>query len=93
MKIGVIGAGRIGGNCARQAVKAGHEVMLSFTRDPAKLVQLTSELGDWASTGTAADAVTFGEVVILSVPWGVIPDALAQAGAGSDSAANRSQRN
>jgi predicted dinucleotide-binding enzyme len=80
MKIGVIGAGRIGGNCARQAVKAGHEVKLSFARDRSKLEQLVSELGDLASSGTAAEAAAFGEVVILSVPWGAIPDALAQAG-------------
>src|SRR5579884_1081161 len=80
MKIGVIGAGRIGGNCARQALRAGHEVMLSFTRDPAKLEQQASELGEHASAGSVRRAVEFGEVVILSVPWGTIPDALAQAG-------------
>jgi predicted dinucleotide-binding enzyme len=79
MRIGVIGAGRIGGNCARQAVKAGHEVKLSFARDPAKLDELAYELGDRASTGTVDDAVAFGEIVIVSVPWGVIPEALAQA--------------
>jgi predicted dinucleotide-binding enzyme len=79
MRIGVIGAGHIGGNCARQAVKAGHEVKLSFARDPARLEQLASELGDRASSGTVADAVAFGEIVILSVPWGAIPEALAQA--------------
>jgi predicted dinucleotide-binding enzyme len=77
----VIGAGRIGGNCARQAVKGGHEVMLSFSRDPSSLERLASELGsERASVGSPADAVAFGEVVILSVPWGAIPDALAQAG-------------
>jgi 8-hydroxy-5-deazaflavin:NADPH oxidoreductase len=82
MRIGVIGSGRIGGNCARQAVKGGHAVMLSFSREPSKLDALASELGeDRASTGTAADAVAFGEIVILSVPWGVIPEALAEAGA------------
>ncbi len=80
MKIGVIGAGRIGGNCARLAVKAGHEVKLSFARDPSKLAHLASELGDRASSGTPAEAVAFAEAVILSVPWGAIPDALAQAG-------------
>jgi 8-hydroxy-5-deazaflavin:NADPH oxidoreductase len=80
MRIGVIGAGRIGGNCARQAVKAGHEVKLSFARDPEKLAQLASELGDRASSGTVADAVAFGEVVILSVPWEAIPQALGEAG-------------
>jgi predicted dinucleotide-binding enzyme len=80
MKIGVIGAGRIGGNCACQAVKAGHEVMLSFSRDPSTLEQLAAELGDRASAGTAAEAVAFGELVILAVPWDVIGDALSQAG-------------
>jgi predicted dinucleotide-binding enzyme len=80
MRIGVIGAGRIGGNCARQAVKAGRDVMLSFSRDPSKLEQLASELGEGASSGSVADAVRFGEVVILSVPWGAIPEALEQAG-------------
>jgi predicted dinucleotide-binding enzyme len=80
MRIGVIGAGRIGGNCARQAVNAGHEVMLSFSREPAKLEQLAAELGERASTGAAAEAVEFADAVILSVPWGLIPDAVAQAG-------------
>jgi 8-hydroxy-5-deazaflavin:NADPH oxidoreductase len=80
MRIGVIGAGHIGGNCARQAVKGGHEVMLSFARDPSKLAQLASELGHRASAGTVAETAAFGEVVILSVPWGAIPEALGQAG-------------
>jgi 8-hydroxy-5-deazaflavin:NADPH oxidoreductase len=34
MRIGIIGAGHIGGNVARQAVADGHEVKLSFSRDP-----------------------------------------------------------
>ena len=78
MRIGIIGAGRIGGNCARQAVKGGHEVMVSFARDQAKLEELASELG--GSTGAPADAAAFGELVFVSVPWGAIPDALEQAG-------------
>jgi predicted dinucleotide-binding enzyme len=61
-------------------VEAGHEVKLSFARDRSKLEQLASELGDRATSGTAAEAAAFGEVVILSVPWGAIADALAQAG-------------
>jgi 8-hydroxy-5-deazaflavin:NADPH oxidoreductase len=80
MKIGIIGAGRIGGNCARQALKSGHEVKLSFARDPSKLEQLAADLGDRAGTGTVADAVAFGELVILSVPWAAIPEALSRAG-------------
>jgi len=80
MRIGVIGSGHIGGNCALQAVKGGHEVMLSFARDPSKLDELAVELGTSASVGNPTEAAAFGEVVILSVPWSVIPAALAQGG-------------
>lgn len=80
MRIGVIGAGNIGGGAARRLAGAGHEVLLSFSRDPASLEALADELGERARTGTPAEAVAFGEVVILSVPWGAIPEALEQAG-------------
>jgi 8-hydroxy-5-deazaflavin:NADPH oxidoreductase len=80
MKIGIIGAGRIGGNCARQLARGGHEVKLSFARSPDKLEALAREIGDGASVGTPREAVEFGEVVILSVPWDTIDEALEQAG-------------
>ena len=79
MRIGIIGAGRIGGNCAVQFAKGGHEVMLS-SRDPSKLEPLAAEIGDAASVGTPAEAAEFGEVVVLSVPWDGIDDALERAG-------------
>ena len=80
MKIGIIGPGNIGGNVARQAIKAGHELKLSFSRDPDHLEELARQLGDRAGTGSPAEAVRFAEVVVLAVPWRAIPDALAQAG-------------
>jgi 8-hydroxy-5-deazaflavin:NADPH oxidoreductase len=79
MRIGIVGAGRIGGNCAAQFVKGGHEVKLS-SRDPSKLEPLAAEIGEAASVGTPAEAAGFGEVVVLSVPWDGIGDALERAG-------------
>jgi 8-hydroxy-5-deazaflavin:NADPH oxidoreductase len=79
MRIGIIGAGRIGGGLARQ-LAAGHELKLSFSRDRTKLEQFAQELGPTASAGTAAEAVEFGDVVVFSVPRSVLPDALQQAG-------------
>ncbi len=84
MQIGIIGAGRIGGGIARQAAAAGHAVFVSFSRDPVSLEALATEIGTTASTGTPAEAVSFGDVVVVSVPWSVIPDALAQAGSLED---------
>jgi predicted dinucleotide-binding enzyme len=80
MRIGIVGAGRIGGNCATQLARGGHEVRLSFARDPAKLETLAGEIGDAASVGSPAEAAEFGEVVVLSVPWDTIDEALSQAG-------------
>jgi predicted dinucleotide-binding enzyme len=80
MKVGVIGAGRIGGGIARQLTGAGHELRLSFSRDPAGPRTLVQEIGPSASAGTPAEAVEFGEAVVISVPWSVLPAALEQAG-------------
>jgi predicted dinucleotide-binding enzyme len=79
-RIGIVGAGRIGGNCARQLARAGHELKLSFGRDGERLERLAEELGDAVSTGTPREAVAFGDVVIVSVPWDVLPQALAAMG-------------
>lgn len=80
MRIGVIGAGRIGGNMARLWVSAGHEVLLSYSRDPRRLEQTAAAIGSGARAGTVKEAAGFGEVVVLSVPWGRIPEVLLQAG-------------
>lgn len=77
MRIGIIGAGHIGGNVARRLALAGHEVMVSFARDQASLAALAAEIGGMvAEPSDAARA----DVVVLSVPWGVIDDALRAAG-------------
>jgi 8-hydroxy-5-deazaflavin:NADPH oxidoreductase len=79
MRIGIVGAGRIGGNCARQFVKGGHEVKLSG-RDPANQEPLAAEIGAAASVGTPAEAAEFGEVVVVAVPWDGFDDAVDSAG-------------
>jgi len=78
MRIGIVGAGRIGGNAARLFAKAGHEVLVSFSRDPAKLEALAAEIG--GSAGTPREAAQFGDVVLFSVSWTLIDEVLAQAG-------------
>ena len=80
MKVGIVGAGRIGGGIARQLAGAGHEVLLSFSRDPRSLEVLAAEIGPSATAGNPAEAVGFGEVVVISVPWSTWPQALEQMG-------------
>jgi hypothetical protein len=69
MRIGIIGAGRIGANAARLFLKAGHDVALSNSRGPDSLRALIDELGPRACAMTAEDAARFGEVVLLAVHW------------------------
>jgi predicted dinucleotide-binding enzyme len=78
MEIAIIGAGNIGGNIARRLALAGHAVTIAFSRDPGGLAALAQELG--ARPAEPAQAVAGAQVVVLSVPWGVIDAALAAAG-------------
>ena len=68
MKIGIIGAGYIGGTMAHLCIEAGHEVALSNSRDPETLEPRVAELGPQARAMTATEAARFGEVVLLAVP-------------------------
>jgi 8-hydroxy-5-deazaflavin:NADPH oxidoreductase len=80
MRIGIIGAGHIGGNIARFLAGAGHEVTVTFSRQPESLDKLAAEIGPRASVADPAAAVTASEVVVISVPWPVIDEALSAAG-------------
>ncbi len=80
MRVGIIGSGRIGGNAGKLFARAGHGVLFSFSRDYAKLEALAESAGGGARTGTPAEAAQFGEVIMLSVPWALVDEALEAAG-------------
>ena len=69
MRIGIIGAGNIGGTLAGLLARNGHEVMIANSRGPETLAGLVADIGERASAGTAAEAAEFGEVVIVAVPF------------------------
>lgn len=72
MRIGTIGAGRIGGRVGTLWVKAGHEVMFS-SLDIEEVRRLAASLGPLARAGTPREAAAFGEVVLISVPYAAVP--------------------
>jgi hypothetical protein len=76
--VAIAGAGRIGGGVARQLAGAGHDVTLTFSRDPERLNTLAGAIG--ATAAEPQDAVAAAAVVVLSVPWGTIDLALAALG-------------
>ncbi|MCY1031608.1 NADPH-dependent F420 reductase [Corallococcus sp. BB11-1] len=72
MRIGVIGAGWLGGAVGQVWVRAGHEVLFS-SRHPDELVSMTRQLGPRASVGTPRQAAEFGSVVLFAVPYAALP--------------------
>lgn len=78
MKIGIVGAGNIGGNLARLFAAAGHDVTVGFSRDRAALERLAAGTG--ATAADPAQVAAHGDVVVLSVPWGVFDEAVAAIG-------------
>jgi predicted dinucleotide-binding enzyme len=80
MRIGFVGAGRVGTSAARLLAASGHEVFLSFTRTPASLGRAAAAVGLGARTGTPAEAVAFAHVVFFAVPWAALPEAIEAAG-------------
>jgi hypothetical protein len=72
MKIGIIGTGKIGSALARHWAEAGHEVLIS-SRHPDELQALAAQLGPKVHAGTPKEAAAFGQVILISVPYGALP--------------------
>jgi predicted dinucleotide-binding enzyme len=70
MKIGIIGAGNIGANAAKLFVKAGHEIAVANSRGAETLADLVAELGENAQAVSIEDAIKFGGIVFISIPFG-----------------------
>lgn len=75
MRIGIIGAGDVGSTLAQHFIEAGNDVAIANSRDPDTLDPLIDRLNGVATVrraqaATAADAASFGDVVVLAVPFG-----------------------
>ena len=72
MKIGIIGAGHIGGNLTRRFTTLGHQVFVANSRGPETLTDLAAETG--ATAVTVEEAARAGEVVVVSIPVKNVPN-------------------
>jgi 8-hydroxy-5-deazaflavin:NADPH oxidoreductase len=71
MKIGIIGAGNIGGTLTRRFTALGHKVFVANSRGPETLTDLAAETG--ATPVTVEQAAQAGDVVIVTIPLRNIP--------------------
>ena len=72
MKIGIIGAGQIGGTLTRRLAQLGHEVAVANSRGPSSLAGLAKETG--AKAVTVGEAARAGQVVVVTIPEAKIRD-------------------
>ncbi len=72
-KIGIIGSGHIGGNLGLLLGKAGYEIFYS-SRHPEALKDIVKKTGAKARAGSAAQAASFGDVVVMSLPLKALPE-------------------
>ncbi|MFP5461175.1 MAG: NADPH-dependent F420 reductase [Gammaproteobacteria bacterium] len=73
LKIGIVGSGRVGGTLGGVWARAGHQVMFS-SRSLENDRALAARTGPNASAGTPREAAAFGEVMVVSVPYGALPE-------------------
>jgi 8-hydroxy-5-deazaflavin:NADPH oxidoreductase len=66
--IGFIGAGNIGSQVARLAIRRGDDVVLSNSRGPETLAALVAELGPKARAATVLEAAKAGDLVVVTIP-------------------------
>jgi len=69
MKIAIVGSGRIGGLVGKLWAQAGHQVHFS-SRHPENLDTLVAESGPNATRGTIEEALAFGQIFLISIPYG-----------------------
>src|SRR5262245_40506155 len=72
MRIGVIGAGYMGGTIARRLARLGHQVSIATSRGPESLTALAAGIG--ATPVSVVDAAKAGEIVIISIPTKAVAD-------------------
>src|SRR5947208_15088957 len=69
MRIGIIGAGHIGGTAATLFARAGHEVAVSNSRGPDSLAPLITSIGRSAHADSPEGAAKFGDPILRAIRW------------------------
>jgi predicted dinucleotide-binding enzyme len=80
MRIGILGSGLMGGKLGTIFVRAGHDVVFSYSRSKKKLERLARDAGGVARAGTPAEAATHADALLLAVHWSRMDDVLKKAG-------------
>ena len=77
MRIAILGAGNVGGTLGKGWAKKGHQVFFGVRHpDDEKTQNLIKEIGDNALAGSNEEAIAFSNIIVLALPWQVVPKVL-----------------
>ena len=77
MKISILGAGNVGGTLGKSWANKGHEVFFGVRHpDDEKTQDLIKDIGNNAQAGTNSEAIAFSNIIVLALPWQVVPKVL-----------------
>jgi len=80
MKIGIFGAGDVGGTLGKRWRQKGHEIMFGVrnlqSRNTQKLIQMDENF----KVGDIREASTFGDVIVFAIPWTAVEETILSAG-------------
>lgn len=80
MKIGIIGAGDVGGTLGMRWRQKGHEIMFGIRNRQSQNVQKLIELDKNLEFGEIRETVAFGDVIVFAVPWDSVEETIRIAG-------------
>jgi predicted dinucleotide-binding enzyme len=81
MKIGILGAGNVGGALGGAWARNGHDVFFGVPRPKeAKMQELLKSIGANSRAGTVSEAAAASEVIVLATPWPATEEAIKTAG-------------
>jgi NADPH-dependent F420 reductase len=79
MNIGIIGSGNMGGSLAKLWAEKGHKILITSTT-PDQTAQVAKSIGGNVTTGSTADAVSYGDVVVFAFPYESLSDVISKGG-------------
>lgn len=80
MKIGIIGVGDLGGTLGKSWRQRNHEVMFGVRNPQSRNVQRLSQMDQSLRFGDISEAVAFGDVILLAIPWTSVEETVRRLG-------------
>jgi hypothetical protein len=80
MKIGIFGAGDVGGTLAKRWRQKGHEIMFGVRNLQSRNIQKLIQMDENFKVGDIREASAFGDVIVFAIPWTAVEETILSAG-------------